>query len=93
LKNAGPGVAFNVGGELWGRSRTGQDPYQASLHAGTLGPGDEIDARVASEGVRDWIGVVGALTYDDAKGRHWQTSFVVQQAAGGLVIISHDPLA
>jgi hypothetical protein len=41
--------------------------------------------------VQEWIEVKGALTYDDAKGRHWQTSFSVEEGAGRVVIIFHDP--
>ncbi len=82
-KNAGPGVALNVRGELNFGPPTG---VHVKFMQTTFAPGDERDLLIEWSGQpqpgQDWIGVVGKLDYEDIRGHTWQTYFRIYEEDG-----------
>lgn len=90
LKNGGRGPALNVRGEITAVSAQGAT-YEREIIAGTIAPGDLLDARLAPGGVEDWSSVQGVIRYHDLSGRVYEGRFEFSHAGNSneLAVTAH----
>ena len=90
LKNGGRGPAIDVEGEITAVSADGTQ-YERKIIAGTIAPGDVLDARVAPAPVEKWQTVSGVLRYRDLADGLYESRFEFSAAEGGELAVTTLP--
>jgi hypothetical protein len=85
LKNGGGGPALDAEGEVSWMPAPGGDRKQSKILPVTIAGGDEAVALLDIP-IDSFAGAKGALRYDSTDKKSWQTNFLFDVVAGGMVI-------
>jgi type II secretory pathway pseudopilin PulG len=91
LKNGGPGLARNVHGKVyWDNDGQRSSFTFVTLFGSSIGPGDEIQARLSASAGAGWAGAEGYVLFTDLANVEWITEFKFTLGDGNQLDAHHE---